>query len=308
MTISPDADEPVLPSGLTTRPLSRADSRILFELIAAQELEDTGGVEIEEADLVSDWARPSHDVSASSVAVFDGDLLVAYAELLGADRGDAAVLPACRGRGIGTWLAAWLRDLARSRGSSVVGMPVPEGSAGDRLMTALGYRIRWTSWILRLPEGARIPERDLPSGYVMREALEEDLRPAHDVVEDAFLEWSERERESYEDFAAATFGRPGYAPWNVRVVLDDAGAVVAMALVFVSTESPTAYVSRLAVRRDQRHQGIAQALLVDAFDAARAHGATVCELSTDSRTGALGLYEKVAMVPISVWVNRAVDL
>jgi hypothetical protein len=31
-------------------------------------------------------------------------------------------------------------------------------------------------------------------------------------------------------------------------------------------------------------------------------------LSTDSRTGALGLYEKVGMEVTSVWLNRAIDL
>ena len=31
-------------------------------------------------------------------------------------------------------------------------------------------------------------------------------------------------------------------------------------------------------------------------------------LSTDSRTGALSLYEKVGMVTDSVWVNSAIDL
>ena len=48
-----------------------------------------------------------------------------------------------------------------------------------------------------------------------------------------------------------------------------------------------AYVSRLAVRQDQRHRGLAQALLVDAFARGRAHGAQSSSLSTDSRTGAL---------------------
>ena len=45
---------------------------------------------------------------------------------------------------------------------------------------------------------------------------------------------------------------------------------------------------------------------MDAFGLAREHGATVSELSTDSRTGALGLYEKVGMRPTATWVNRAV--
>jgi hypothetical protein len=49
-------------------------------------------------------------------------------------------------------------------------------------------------------------------------------------------------------------------------------------------------------------------MLVDAFAVARAHGATRSGLSTDSRTGALGLYEKVGMVVASNWVNRAIRL
>ena len=68
------------------------------------------------------------------------------------------------------------------------------------------------------------------------------------------------------------------------------------------------YVDKLAVRKDVRNQGLARALLVDSFAAARAHGATVCELSTDSRTGALGLYEKVGMEVTSIWFNLAIDL
>lgn len=65
------------------------------------------------------------------------------------------------------------------------------------------------------------------------------------------------------------------------------------------------YVSRLATRQDQRHRGLAQALLADAFGVARAHGATRATLSTDSRTGALDLYLRVGMRVESTWVHRA---
>ena len=68
------------------------------------------------------------------------------------------------------------------------------------------------------------------------------------------------------------------------------------------------FVDRLAVRADQRNRGLATALLVDSFAAARANGAERSELSTDSRTGALGLYENVGMQVTSTWVNRAVGL
>ncbi|WP_432478059.1 GNAT family N-acetyltransferase [Nocardioides sp. GXQ0305] len=301
-----------LPPGLTSRPLSEDDARAVYEVMAAQEQADLGTVEIEEADIVADWGRPSFEVAASTVGVFDGDRLVGYAEVTAADRGDAAVDPRHRGRGIGTALALWMQDAARARGSTVIGMPVPEGSSGDLLLAALGYRVRWTSWVLKLPPGATIVDRPLPEGYVLREARPEEYPAVHTVAEDAFLEWSVRDREPYDDFMAQITGRPGFAPWQLRLVADAAGDVVGMAhLTLAITEDgspPEAYVARLAVRRDQRHQGLAQALMVDAFRVGREHGAESSCLSTDSRTGALGLYEKVGMEVTSVWVNRAIDL
>ena len=97
--------------------------------------------------------------------------------------------------------------------------------------------------------------------------------------------------------------RPGFEPWNLRLVLDPDGEVVAMAMVQLA--ETTAFIARLATAKEQRGRGLAQALLVDAFAVGREHGALRSELSTDSRTGALGLYEKVGMVATSTWVNRA---
>ncbi len=48
--------------------------------------------------------------------------------------------------------------------------------------------------------------------------------------------------------------------------------------------------------------------MVDTFAQARAYGAVTSALSTESRTGALGLYEKVGMRATSVWVNCAITL
>jgi GNAT superfamily N-acetyltransferase len=297
-----------LPADLTTRPVRPSDSHALWEVIAAQEKHDIGTVEIEEADLVAEWQRPSYDLEGGSVAVLDGDRIVAYAELISRDRYDAAVLPDYRGRGIGTWLAAWIRDLARSRGSEVVGMPVPEGSDGDRLLTELGYFVRWTSWVLRLPEGATIEERPLPEGYALREATEADHEQVWHVIEDAFLEWSEREKSSFEDFAAEVWQRPGFEPWHLQVVTGPDGAVAGASFSTIAEEGRETYVAKLAVHRDHRNRGLAQSLLVAAFGTGREHGAVSSCLSTDSRTGALSLYEKVGMATDSVWVHRATNL
>lgn len=300
-----------LPAGLTTRPLAITDSRAVFEVVAAQELHDVGSVEIEEGDLLGDWQRPSYDLAGSSVAVLDDARIVAYAEHLGEERYDAAVHPAYRGAGIGTWLAVWVQELARSRGVAIVGMPVPEGSAGDRLLTALGYDARWTSWVLRLPPGASIDPRPLPAGYTLREATPDDHEQVWSVVEDAFLEWSVRDRATLDDFAAGVWLRPEFEPWHLQVVAAPDGHVVGVANARNTPGSDgglDTYVAKLAVAREHRGRGLAQALLVAAFGAGRAQGATSSSLSTDSRTGALGLYEKVGMRTESVWIHRAVRL
>ncbi|GEP35272.1 hypothetical protein NSZ01_30400 [Nocardioides szechwanensis] len=297
-----------LPEGYTQRALAVTDAAAVTAVMAAQELHDVGEVVIEEADIVADWQRPSYDVTQSSVGVFADDTMVGYAEITGGDRGDAAVHPDHRGRCIGTALAQWMQGLAREQGKPIVGMPVPEGSPGDRLLESLGYHVRWTSWVLELPEGATIAERPLPEGYAVREATDDDYRDVWTVTEDAFLEWSERERQSFEDWRARVVLRPGFQPWNLRVVTDPDGQVVAIAYIvlFKGNGTTEGYVDQVATRADQRGRGLAQVLLADAFAAARAHGAARSALSTDTRTGALGLYEKVGMKVASTWLNRAV--
>jgi GNAT superfamily N-acetyltransferase len=300
-----------LPAGLTTRPLRAEDSRAVYELIAACERHDVGSVEIEEADLVGDWGRPSFDIASSTLSVHDGDRLVAYAELTSDTRADAHVHPAHRRRGIGTALSGWVRATARARGSAVVGTPVPQGSDGDRLLERLGYFVRWESWVLELPPGAEIAAQPLPRGHTIRTAAtEEDQRAAWTILEDAFLEWSERDREPFEDFAAEVMGRPGFEPWHLRLVVDGDGVPVGAChlVVFRGEGTTQGYVQSLGVRRDRRHQGLARALLADAFANAREVGAVSSELSTDTRTGALGLYTRVGMRVRQTWLHRAYDL
>jgi GNAT superfamily N-acetyltransferase len=302
--------ELVLPEGLTYRVLTMDDAHSVYELMAAQEKADVGRVEIEPEDIVGDWSRPSWDVATHTVGVFDGDRMVAYGEITGHDRGDAAVHPDYRRRGIGTAIAGWMRQTAVALGGQGYGSPVPQGSPGDALLEKLGYRVRHTSWVLAMPDGKEIAPRELPPGYAVREARPEEYGDVHDVLEDAFLEWSVRDRESFEDFEAKSLQRGGFEPWNLRVAVDDAGAVVGVALLIMATgeRGREVYIDRLAVRADQRTRGLAQALLVDAFAMGHEHGALRSTLSTDSRTGALGLYEKVGMEVVDVWVNRAIGV
>ncbi|MEW1954086.1 GNAT family N-acetyltransferase [Terrabacter sp. NPDC080008] len=299
-----------LPDGigsLATGPLTPADAAAVAALIARCEQHDVGTVLIEEADIVGDWQRPAFDVATHSVGVLDEDRLIAYAEVYKGRWADASVDPAYRGRGLGTALSAWTRRVAARDGSTLVGQPVPGDSSGERLLRGLGYRALWTSWVLEMPAGTAITAQPIPDGYAVRQPRDDaDLRAAWVVNEDAFLEWSERERATFEEWAATVSRRPGFEPWQLRLMVDREDRVVGMAFVIVS--DGCAYVDKLAVRRDERNRGLARALLVDAFEVGRAHGGERSELSTDSRTGALGLYEKVGMQVTSVWRHWAAEV
>lgn len=293
-------------AGFGSRPLTLADAPAVHGLIAAEELVDLGAVEMTPEDVLADWQRPSYDIASSTVGVLDGDDLVAYGDLSGPGVAYAAVRPSYQGRGIGTAIARWLQATARERGYASIGAQTPAGSAADRLMADLGYTVRWTAWDLELPPGTEVAARPLPAGFTLRDARESDRAAAWTLVEDAFLEWSDRARMTIEDFGARVWDRPGAAPWNLRLLEDPDGALVGAVHVFLA--GAAGYVARVAVRPDHRGRGLAPPLLVDAFARAREHGAERCYLSTDTRAGARGLYEKVGMVVSSTWTNRALDL
>lgn len=295
-----------LPAGLTHRPLRTADAAAAADVARASELVSTGEAVTETADLLATWQRPGFDTATATIGVFDDAGLVAWAHYCGSDRAEADVHPAYTGRGIGTALAGWVRDTARAADADIVGMPVPTGSAGERLLLGLGFRPRWHSWVLGLPEGAEILAPPLPQGWVVRAAYPSEYRQCWQVTEDAFLEWSRRARRTYADWAATTTDRPGFQQWQLRVAVTGEGTVSGVCLVQVA--DGCAFVANLAVRRAERGQGLARALLADTFRTARQHGAPRAELSTDSRTGALGLYERLGMVVTSTWVHLAAQL
>jgi GNAT superfamily N-acetyltransferase len=280
------------------------DAEAVFRLMEASEQHDVGEAAIDLEDIVGDWQRPSFDLASQSVGVVADGRLVAYAEVVNGRYADAAVLPSWRGRGIGTWLAGWTQTEARRQGGSLVGMPVPQGSDGDRLLESIGYHVAWTSWVLELPRGAIIEPQPLPDGYAVRAFRAGEEPVVYQVIEDAFNEWPDRAAVPFEDWAARVVRRPGFEPEHLRVVADPSGDIVGVGWVLPSRDS--GYVMSLAVRKDQRGRGLARALLVDCFAVSRRAGMARAELSTDSRTGALGLYERVGMEITQVWLHRAI--
>lgn len=300
-----------LPPDLTTRSFVPSDARAFYAMYAECELTDIGEVAIELADIEGDWARPSLDLARHTIGVWDGDLLVAGCEVFRTRRADGVVRPSHRGRGIGTALARWTQRCSALDGGTVVGMTVPKGSPGEAVFRDLGYERGWTSWVLRLPGEAVVPERSLPDGFSVRDARADELHAVHQVIEDAFNEWPDRQPSPFEDWEASVPRRPGFEAWQLRVVVDPSREIVGVCLLVLYGEEGgvrSGFVDQLATRADHRGRGLARAMLADAFANARTHGARISELSTDSRTGALSLYERLGMEVVQTWHHWQIDL
>jgi mycothiol synthase len=283
-----------LPDGLRAAPLSAADASAVTAVWAACEQHDDGRVEVTHEDIVGIFGRPSLETGRDTVALCDGDALVAFAIRLFSRLTFVHVLPSHRGRGIGTWLMRWSQDAARAAGSDVTGQALSEFEHAARaLLESDGYVRRWEGWMFEIELDREPDPPVLPPGYTLR-GFEpgRDERAAHAVVERAFGEWPQYEAKPFGDWEAEALRRPGFVPDLLGLVEHGGELVGAMLLVEDGDEG---WVDQLAVAREHRGRGLARALLAQAFGLTWRRGGRRCGLGTDSRTGARGLYEHVGM-------------
>ncbi len=120
------------------------------------------------------------------------------------------------------------------------------------------------------------------------------------MIEDAFSEWSTRQATSYESWRAESVERLDFDPELLLVAVKDE-EILGAALCLPYPEE--GWVEQLAVRADHRDRGIAKALLRRSFEDLRRIGLPAVGVSTDSRTGALGLYTSVGMELRSTYLH-----
>jgi mycothiol synthase len=278
---------------IATGPLGPADLDEVLAVWIACEEHDDGAAEVSHADLVAMIGRPSFDFARDSVGVREDGALVAFGAQIGRRLTFAYVLPAARGRGIGTWLLGWAEAAARAIGAGRTTQSLSEHDAGARaLLGAHGYEERWADWFFTVALDTEPAAPELPPGYVIRPLGPGEERAAYGVIDRAFAEWPDREGGSFEDWSASSLGRPGFEP--SRLALAVCGDEVAGALLLLA-EAGEGWIDQLAVAREHRGRGLARALLQHAFGETWRHGLRRAGLATDSRTGARGLYEHVGM-------------
>jgi ribosomal protein S18 acetylase RimI-like enzyme len=140
----------------------------------------------------------------------------------------------------------------------------------------------------------------LPAGVQIRRVDPDDdgvLRVALDLQNQAFSEHHGSSQMSFDDFRAYWRGTEKYDPEAWWFAVRD-GEPVGMLLGDNSRGDATlGYVRSLGVLKPARGQGIAKALLLNAFDDYRRRGRTAMQLGVDSNnaTGATRLYEGLGM-------------
>jgi mycothiol synthase len=222
--------------------------------------------------------------------------LAAYAQVF-QGRAEALVHPEHRGKGIGSALMRWTWEVARSEGRTRVGQTVSENEReAEALFRANGYEATHTSWILEIvlgPDHARPPA--LPPGYRFRSYDPGvDDREVFTVIDEAFDEWRGPGSESmgFENWVAHTLHE---IDAGLVVLVEYEGRIVGAAIDHDYGPDAEGWIEQVAVERSHRNQGLGRALLEECFRRFQELGRSHCGVSTDSRTGALSLYEHVGM-------------
>ena len=296
----------IAPAGLTSRPLTLDDIDDTIAMVNTCELIDSGELMWERADLLSDIAVDGFDADKDWLGVFDGSRIVAWAFLQGPRRMWIDVAPDMRGRGIGTSLRRWAIARARERGNDRVGQTIEDSRTDVATNLRLaGFTPRHTSWILQMDHPTEPPAAKPPGGIEIRAVrMPDEEDQTLEMFETAFSEFDDRLPTPLDDWRVSVTRREGFVPDDL-VVAVDGEAIVGGAFLIDSEEI---WIDKLAVAATHRHRGIARALLGTAFRRSFERGYDHTSLSTDSRTGALTLYERVGMHVTRSFTNWAIDL
>jgi len=196
--------------------------------------------------------------------------------------------------GIGSALRAWTEARARELGFPDVGESKTDADvAAKALFLSNGYEPTYTSWMIRKPLDGPPARPDPPPGIEIRSYEDRDARTAHRVIDAAFCEWPGRNPDPFESWANV-LRHPAFAP-ELSPLAFEGGELVGVLIGYDYPEAGEGWIQQLATEANHRHRGIATALLGTAFTSFRERGRTRAGVSTDSRTGALDLYERVGM-------------
>jgi GNAT superfamily N-acetyltransferase len=294
-----------LPDGLRHRPITDDDIDAVVAMVNACELHDSGHVMMERADLIADMAADGFERERDAIAVTDGENLLGWGTVVHRRTAWVDVHPDARGRGIGTWLRRWSEDRARAMGLDRISQTVEDARTdAPAMLRAAGYVPGHRSWVLRKDHPERPAEPIFPDGVRVLTFTPDLEDEALTMFEEAFSEFDDRSPSTLATWRAMVTRREGFVPDDLVLAVSQ-GRVVGGAFLIDADEI---WVDKLAVHREHRRRGIARGLLQVAFRRSFDRGYRQTSLSTDSRTGALGAYERVGMRVVQTYTSYTLEL
>jgi len=306
-----------LREGFTVRPASLADVGLLVDLLNIY-YKTTGLIPMSANDLSLELEMSGFDIAASTLIVQSPDGRIA-GFIRVRDNNPPPVFPAVSGcvhpdferQGIGTYLLQWAE--VRSRQAIA---KVPEGirvamrlNCVDRHQPTIRLLaknhfipVRATNYMLISLE-LQIPQAKWPEGIDLKTFKElPDLRAIYRANDEAFRDhWGHVERD--EDRAVAEWQTgiskdPFFDPSLYFLAVDGADITgICLCRSVLGSDTNTAYVMDLAVRRPWRKRGIALNLLYHAFSEFKNRGKKQVGLHADTQnlTGAVRVYLRSGM-------------
>lgn len=314
----------------TLRPLAKADIPAWQRLLASVEDVDRTGEHYNEADLAEEMDNPDLEVGKDLVGAFLGDELVGFFSVFTRGVSDGShrvvtqgtVRPDLRGKGIGTILAAAMRDRALAyHAERHPGLRLELTFSGlshdetqERLLADIGLVPGRWSFCMRAQLGGVLPSpTPLPDGlrlHTYGPSFATALHAAHNVAfldHPDFIPWTE---ERWEQWVT---GSRNFRPELSFVVVEDDRPEDVVAYVqsyeydayFEHTGRREGCVGKVGTLPTHRGRGLASTLLVHALHAFRAAGLDEASLDVDSEnpTGALGIYRRAGFEVETRWTN-----
>ncbi|MGQ9889250.1 MAG: GNAT family N-acetyltransferase [Aggregatilineales bacterium] len=211
------------------------------------------------------------------------------------------VVPAWRGRGIGTAMLRWAERHSRALAAQAGGPAVLQANTTiheqdyNRLLLAEGYTPVHSFIELAYDSASPPPETPLPPGFERRPALPEHYRAIWEANEEAFAdEWGRRAHDpvAFLKFLASLLTNPRFDPdlWQVAWHGDEVAGVALCEI----TARGVGEITDLSVRARWRGRGLGRALLAAAVRALKARGLAHIRVFTDADDpfGVRALYER----------------
>jgi mycothiol synthase len=286
-----------LPDGVTVRALRAEDAATVAELLAEDERHFGGEPQLSADDVLSWWLRT--DLERDSWLLEERGEALAGGFL---DRqpdsvfAAAAVRPAAKGRGLGSWLVDTIEAHTRDAGLSLLRMGTYGADAGAReLLKGRGFREVRRHWEMAIDLDREPPPPAVPEGLVIDTFRTEDARGFHAATGESFEdEWGFSPME-FDEWWEMRSKDPQFDPSLWFLVRD--GIEIAAVARCEGERHGGGYVGLLGVRKPWRKRGLGKALLLHAFREFRDRGYERASLGVDSEnpTGATRLYESVGM-------------